>query len=271
VLDTPNKQSGRSERDEVAAYLDVRQEVLSWLTLAAGLRVDHHSVTGTELIPQGGLVIRPISDGEIKATVSKGFRNPTMREMYLYPPSNEDLDPERLINYELAWSHRLLDGRLSYGVNVYYLKADNLIQTQPVNGKPRNVNTGEVENVGFEVQADWRINPRWALTTNHSYLHMENPVLAAPEYKGLLGCRYAEGRWSARADIQYISNLYKAVGATPETENFCMLSASVSHRVWKGLRLWLRAETLIGEQEYEIVKGYPMPHATVMAGFSWDF
>ena len=94
--------------------------------------LDHHSITGTEWIPQGGIVIRPMESGELKAMVSKGFRNPTMREMYLYPPSNTDLKPERLMNYELAWSHRL--GQFNYGLNLFYLKGDNMIQTMPVDG-----------------------------------------------------------------------------------------------------------------------------------------
>ncbi len=144
VLDTPNKQSGKSYRNEIAGYVDFRQDLLSWLTIDAGIRLDHHSITGTEWVPQAGVVIRPIDTGEAKAMVSKGFRNPTMREMYLYPPSNTDLEPERLWNYELSWRHRL--SNFNYGANIFYIKGDNMIQTIQVDGKPRNVNTGKIEN-----------------------------------------------------------------------------------------------------------------------------
>ena len=151
VMATPNKQSGKSYRNEIAGYLDFRQDITSWLTVDAGLRVDHHSISGTEWVPQGGIVIRPIQTGEVKLMASKGFRNPTMREMYLYPPSNTDLKPERMWNYEISWRHRMEDG-LTYGANFFYLKGDNMIQTKPVNGKPCNVNTGEIENWGFEAE-----------------------------------------------------------------------------------------------------------------------
>lgn len=174
VMDTPNKQSGRSYRNEIAGYVEVRQDVTSWLTVDAGLRLDHHSITGTEWIPQGGLVIRPMATGELKAMASKGFRNPTMREMYLYPPSNTELEPERLWNYELSWRQRM--GSVSYGVNLFYIKGDNMIQTVA----RKNVNTGEVENYGLELEAAWRIDDHWTVNTNHSFLHMNNPVLAAP-------------------------------------------------------------------------------------------
>ncbi|MGN0058730.1 MAG: TonB-dependent receptor plug domain-containing protein [Phocaeicola plebeius] len=264
VLDTPNKQSGKSHRNEIAGYVDFRQDLATWLTIDAGLRMDHHSVTGTEWIPQAGIVVRPIETGEIKAMASKGFRNPTMREMYLYPPSNEELEPERIWNYELSWRHRL--GAFHYGANLYYIRGDNMIQT--VNRK--NVNTGEIENYGAELEAEYRIDSHWSVNTNHSLLHMKHPVIAAPTYKGFLGANYNCCRWTVVAGLQYIRGLYTAVGDQEQKENFCLLNASVTYNVAKGLSLWLRGENLLA-QSYEINLGYPMPRATFMGGINWNF
>ena len=264
VLDTPNKQSGKSYRNEIAGYVDFRQDLISWLTIDAGLRVDHHSVVGTEWIPQAGVVVRPIQTGEIKAMVSKGFRNPTMREMYLYPPSNEELKPERLWNYELSWKHRL--GAFNYGANLFYIKGDNMIQT--VNRQ--NVNTGEIKNYGMELEADWRISNHWAVSTNHSLLHMEHHVIAAPTYKGFLGANYNCDKWSVIAGLQYISGLYTAVGDAEQKENFCLLNASVNYALTKYLTLWVHGENLLA-QSYEINLGYPMPRATFMGGVNLRF
>lgn len=50
---------------------------------------------------------------------SKGFRNPTIRELYMFRPTNPDLLPERLWNYELSYSQRLLKGTFYYGVNLF--------------------------------------------------------------------------------------------------------------------------------------------------------
>ena len=265
VMDTPNKQSGKSYRNEIAGYVDFRQDLLYWLTVDAGLRIDHHSVTGTELIPQAGVVVRPMATGEIKAMASKGFRNPTMREMYLYPPSNEELEPERLWNYELSWRHRL--GAFSYGANLYYIKGDNMIQTQMVDGSPRNVNTGEIENYGFELEADYRLNSHWSISTNHSLLHMENKVVAAPTYKGFIGADFHCCRWTAVASLQYINGLYTAVGDNEQKENFLLLNATIGYNLAKSINLWVRGENLLA-QKYEINLGYPMPHATFMGGIN---
>ncbi len=264
VLDTPNKQSGRSYRNEIAAYADFRQDIAEWLTVDAGIRFDHHSVTGTEWVPQAGIVVRPLPTGEVKAMVSKGFRNPTMREMYLYPPSNEELEPERLWNYELSWRHRLAD--FTYGANLFYLKGDNMIQT--VNRQ--NINTGEIENYGVELEADYRINSHWTVNTNHSLLHMEQPVVAAPTYKGFVGADYRCGPWVVNAGLQYIGGLYTAVGTAEQKEDFCLLNVCVNYALTPGLRLWLRGENLLA-QRYEINQGYPMPRATFMGGVNFSF
>lgn len=268
VLDTPNKQSGKSYRNELAGYVDFRQDLLQWLTIDAGIRIDHHSITGTEWVPQAGIVIRPMETGQIKAMASKGFRNPTMREMYLYPPSNTDLAPERLWNYELSWRHHI--NAFNYGMNLYYVKGDNMIQTIPVDGKPRNVNTGEIENYGAELEAQYRINSHWALSTNHSLLHMKNPVVAAPDYKGFLGADYHCNKLTVNAGLQYIGGLYTAVGNDKQKENFCLLNLSVSYALTRNLALWARGENLLA-QSYEINLGYPMPRATMMGGVNVNF
>ncbi len=259
------KQSAHSHENEVAGYVDVRQDLGDWITVDAGLRYDHHSTAGGEWVPQAGIVWRLMERGELKASMAKGFRNPTNKEMYLYGTANHDsLHAERLWNYELSWRHRVGDFR--YGANVFYIKGDNLIQT--VAG--RNVNTGEVENHGVELEADYCISSRWSLITNHSYLHMEEPVVAAPTYKGFLGSSYSDGQWSANIGLQYIDGLYTAVGATERQENFCLLNASVSYAIGQNMNLWVRGENLLA-QKYEINLGYPMPRATFMGGINLHF
>ena len=268
-LETPNKQSGESHRNEIAGYVDFRQDITEWFTVDAGIRIDHHSITGTEWVPQAGIVIRPISTGEIKAMVSKGFRNPTMREMYLYPPSNTDLKPERLWNYELSWRHRLNNG-VKYGLNIFYLKGDNMIQTIQVDGKPRNMNTGEVENWGIEAEFNYPIGHAFDIFANGTFLHMKNKIVAAPEGMGNIGVNYHQKKWFASLGLQMITNLYTAVGDDETKENAWLLRASVTYAATRNISLWVRGENLLA-QKYEINLGYPMPRATFMGGVSLNF
>ena len=270
VLDTPNKQSAHSHRNEVAGYVDMRQDITPWLTLDAGVRIDYHNVIGTEWVPQGGIVVRPTGDGELKLMAAKGFRNPTMREMYLYPPSNEELSPERMWSYELSWKQRLFDGAFTYGVNLFYINADNMIQNVQVDGKPRNVNTGATENTGCELEWTWRISRCWQVNNNLSMLHMTNPIVGAPKLKTYLGANFNRHKWRAAAGLQYLSGLYTQVGKNEEIEHVLLLNATVGYQLLRHVGLWVKGENLLA-RKYELVAGYPMPRATVMAGVNISF
>ena len=266
VLETPNKQSGEERNHELAGYVDLRQDLFTWLTAEAGVRYDHHTITGGEWIPQAGIVVRPLRSGELKLMASKGFRNPTMREMYLYPPSNTDLKPERMWSYELSWKHRIASGRLQYGINLFCIDADNIIQT--VNRQ--NVNTGELNNKGIEFELQYRINSHWTLNTNHSWLDMRQPVLSAPKYKSHAGVMMSYGRWRANVGLTEVCGLYTAIGDNEHTEAFTLLNATVSYALCHPVTLWLKGDNLLA-QRYEYIAGMPMPKATFMAGLNLEF
>lgn len=257
--------------NEVAGYVDFRQDFATWLTLNAGARVDHHSQTGTEFIPQVGLAFHLPKDAEIKAMASKGFRNPTIREMYMFPPQNPDLKPEKLWNYELSFSQRLMENRLSYGVNVFYINGENLILRlpNPAGSGMLNQNSGEIENWGAEANIGYQFNPMWGVTANYSWLHMENPVLASPEHKLYGGVNFRKGRWSASTGIQYVKGLYTDLDAETR-ENFVLWDMQGSFKATNYLSFYVRGENLLA-QRYEIIAGYPMPKATFMGGVNINF
>ena len=257
--------------NEVAGYVDFRQDISRWLTLNAGLRVDHHSRVGTEWIPQAGVAFHLPKDMELKASATKGFRYPILREMYMFPPQNPDLKPESMWNYEIAFSQRLFGGRLHYGLNLFYIDGKNLIMTLPnPNGGMLNQNSGAIDNAGVELQAAYRINRCWSVDANYSYLHMKIPVIAAPEHKLYAEANFTKGRWNVSSGIQYIAGLYTAVGDNSQTEDFVLWNVCGSFRATEWLSVWARGENLLA-QRYEINAGYPMPKATFEGGVHLEF
>ena len=206
----------------------------------------------------------------LKAMVSKGFRNPTIREMYMFPPQNPDLQPERLMNYELSFSQTQLDGALSYGANLFYINGDNLITTTRVDGRPHNVNSGDIENWGLEANAAWRIDPRWSVNANYSWVHMENPVISAPQHKLYAGADFHQGRWAVSTGVQYVKGLYTSVGTDATTEDFVLWNVRASYHLCPYASLFVRGENLLA-QRYEIMAGYPMPKATFLGGVNVSF
>ena len=254
----------KQHADDVAGYIDFRQDILSWLTVDAGLRLDHHSVIGTELVPQGGLSFHLTNASELKALVSKGFRNPTVREMYMFPPATTDLKPERMMNYELSYSQRF-GGKGHFGANIFYIKGENLINTVRIDGRPRNVNMGDFENWGLELTGDYRIDSHWSLNANYSFLHMDTPIEGAPEGKLYIGANFHQGKWTASAGLQNISGLYIATGDDTGKENYTLLNATVGYKVFPCATLFVRGENILAEQ-YQTYAGFPMPKATFMGG-----
>lgn len=266
------ERSGQSDQlvdkgeNEIAAYVSVRQDIARWLTVDASVRADHHSQVGTEWIPQAGLSFRLPHQATLKLSASKGFRYPTLREMYMFTPHNPDLKPESMWNYELAYSQRTLGGRLGYGLNVFYIDGKNLITTVPRAGAtPLNMNTGRIYNTGVEAQADYAVDTNWAVEANYSWLHMANPVVGAPESKLYVGGSYRHGRLTVASGVQWVAGLYTSV--SPEVkEGFALWNVRATFRLSPMFSLWVRGENLLA-QRYEINLGYPMPRATVFGGF----
>ena len=257
--------------DEFAGYLEMRQAIGSLLTLNAGLRVDHHSKAGTELVPQFGAAFHLPANAQIKLSVGKGFRYPIIREMYMYPPQNKDLKAESLWNYELSFSQRIFNNKLYYGINVFKMDAENIILTLPnPNGAGMlNQNSGELKNTGVEVEASYLISKSFAANCNYSYLKMETPVVGAPEHKAYLGGSYTSNGWHASTGLQYVNGLYSAVGPDKK-EDFLLWNARVSYQLSDMVQLWVNADNLLNTK-YQINAGYPMPGIAFMGGINLSF
>lgn len=251
---------GCRTQDEIRAALD-------WCGASPAERDYASAMAGTEWVPQAGISLRAARDGALKAMVSKGFRNPVLRELYMFGVKNPDLKPERLWNYELSWTQRLAGGSVSYGVNLFYIKGEDIIRRGRADGRNILLNQARIENWGAEADAAWRIGGGWSVNANYSWLRMEYPVPASPEHKLYAGGDFGKGRWSVSTGVQYIAGLYTAAAPDPEVREagFVLWNLRASLRVNRLLTIFVRGENLLAER-YEINAGYPMPRATVFGG-----
>ncbi|MDD7304870.1 MAG: TonB-dependent receptor [Bacteroidaceae bacterium] len=249
---------------ELAGYVDMQQRITSRMTANAAVRYTKNEHVGAEWTPRGGLTFLLPHQLTLKATVGQGFRNPTIRELFMFPSQNPDLKPERLMNYELALRQDLLDSRFSWGVNLFYLKADNLIATVRVEGRPRNVNTGRTEHYGMEAHAGYRLR-NLTLSGNYSYLHMSQAQESTPKHKAYVGAEWRYGNLRLGGGLQYVGKLVLTQGDANDTDSYTLLHLTASYQVAKPVTLFVKGDNLLA-QRYQTVKGYYMPRATVMAG-----
>ena len=173
--------------NETAGYAIMQQELFGILSLNAGVRYEHSSTYGGEWVPQGGVTVRPFEGNTIRASVSKGFRSPNIREMYMWGAANADLKPESMVNYEVAVGQSFLGGDLYTELTAFFIDGKDMIYSVSVNGDGRppykNLNTGTFTNKGIEFEARYQICKNLNLDMNYSYLHMSKPIPGAPGHK----------------------------------------------------------------------------------------
>lgn len=254
--------------EELAFYAYVQQTLWSKLTLSAGLRMENNSKFGTEFIPMGGISYNPTKTTTFKASISKGFRSPTVTEMYLFLP-NDKLKPERMISYEFSWLQTFFNNHLSTELTLFRAEGENLIQVVPVPAPPKRQNIGTFTNQGIEFAAKYIVNKRLYFSGNYSYLDLAKPVLAAPRQQLNISGNYTYKIFNLNVATQYIEKLYTSI--TPEvTQNYVLLNARLSARPVKNLDIFVMGNNLLNQQ-YEINAGYPMPGINYNVGFNVRF
>jgi len=260
--------------NELAAYLYAQHTFFEKLTLSGGLRIENNSKYGTELVPMGGLSYMLSEQTNLKASVSKGFRNPTVMEMYLYAP-NPNLLPERMMNYELSWLQSLLNNKLKFEFTLYKVIGDNLIQVVVPPNPPKRQNVGSFDNQGIEFSAKYALNKNLHLHANYSYVDLSKAVVAAPRQQLNVSANYNYKIWNLNLATQYIEKLYTFVLPNPAIPkaiqpDYVLLNARLACRPVKKIELFFIANNLLN-QKYQINYGYPMPGINFNGGVSYRF
>lgn len=251
---------------ELAWYGFVQQTIAEKLTVNAGLRLSDHSVYGSEWIPSAGLAWRSDENTTWKASFSKGFRSPTVRELFLFGP-NPKLQPETVFNYEAGVLRSFFNRKLNLELTGFLVEGDNLIITVPNKGLQ---NAGEVSNKGIEFSADANPSAKLNFHTTYSYINMKTPVYATPEHQLFFSTRYRLNKTMFMISLQQVSNLDTDPSAKTFEESYTLVNAKISHRFCKYAEVFVSAENLLN-QEYEQNRYYTMPGTIVFAGVNLNF
>lgn len=270
----PSVRSSESEHhvNEIAGYLMMQQGFFSdILNINGGVRLQHGSTYGNVWVPQAGLIVKPGHDSQIKASFSKGFRSPNIRELYLYPPANPDLKPEYMLNYEISYRRHFFNYRLMLGAAIFYIDGRNMIQTTMVDGRPRNVNTGKFHNKGFEIEAAYSILSNLQASASWSYLHTDSENLYSPKNKLNAEVTYSPGRFSFTLEEMSIWSLNNG-NPDGTKENYSLLNLRAAYTLGSAVPVTLSVKLdNITNKHYQIIYGCPMPGTTIMGGVEFKF
>lgn len=252
---------------ELSGYVYIQQVLFENLVLNAGLRLNHNSVYGNEPVPTAGLAYHPTYTTTLKASVSKGFRSPTIRELYLWTPANANLKPERMMNYEIGIMQQLIHNKLSLELTGFKANGDNLIVTVMESTGPKNENSGKFSNTGIEFSGTYKPTEHFSFNANYSYISMDEPIIAAPEQQVFLSGTFRWNKFAINLSVQHIHNLY--IQITPEKikNSYSLINSKISYTINKFIDVFVKGENLT-DKKYYINYGYSMPGFILFGGIN---
>ncbi len=258
---------------EYAPYLHTRQLLGSRFILSAGLRAEHHSLFGWEALPKLGLVAHAGPATDLRISLAKGFRSPSIRELYFWLPANDTLTPDRLWNAELGVIRRFGE-TVKVEAVVFRSRGSNLIQFS--GPPPRWINGGSYDHTGCEVIADWLPAPRLLLRGTWSDMALDPDVYNIPARKLTLYAGWSLPRLTLSTNLIGIMDMQGAQwGPSPvpilhPMDDYAVLDLSAELRVIPGTELRLSLRNALGTA-YEAMWGYPMPGRQLIAELDFTF
>lgn len=257
---------GKKTITEYSPYVTLSQSLAGEiLNLNGGLRMANSDKFDTQWVPQAGFAINPGNGYTVKGNIAMGYRNPSFRELYLYRMANADLQPEKMMNYEIS-AGKHFSRYLTADITLYYSRGSNLIQVLD----NKNSNTGSFINKGVEISANSHPLDYLRLYASYSFLHTSlDNLTGAPKNQYYLGAELTLWeKLKIDADLKGTGSLY--VADDVKRQSYALLNLKLTYKVCRYADIFTRLEN-ITDARYTINRGYDMPGFTAMGGIKVNF
>jgi outer membrane cobalamin receptor len=252
---------------EVGVYGFIQQTLFEKLTLNAGIRLQNNEVYGNEWVPSGGFAFKVTPTTIWKASVGKGFRSPTIRELFMFN-RNPHLDPERIMNYETGVQQSFLKQKLNFEITSFIVKGNKMIVTGNMG---QLFNSGKIDNKGIEFAANAIPVKNLSFNLTYCYIDMKSPVYATPRSHLFLSGNYKLNKFQFSASFQQVNHLNTVYdGSEPHFQHYTLINTKVSYVIWKFAEIYISGNNLLN-QKYETVRYYSMPGFTFFGGLNFKF
>jgi outer membrane cobalamin receptor len=245
------------------------------LSVSGGVRVNLSDRYDTVWAPQ--LRWRYAAGGRSMVTlaVANGFKNPSVAQQSLpfFAGDRTQLEPERLWQYEIGFSH--VRETWSCEGALYQAEGDNLIRRRGLGWPPVYENTGRFRHRGLEATWRGRLNTMAGASLAACWMfERDAQTLGVPDasYRFDLWLR---PRPDWRCDLSWQSEFgrYGADDHQARLRDLHLAALGISWRVpWRPCACpGSQAEiftsvTNLGDREYRVFAGYPMPRLTYALG-----
>jgi outer membrane receptor for ferrienterochelin and colicins len=178
------KEISEKEIDTYAAYLQDEINYGKWFIVPA-IRYDHHENFGSHTSPKLGLTYKANDTFRVKANYGKGFKAPTIQNLYcklvtnmgkpgiITVNPNANLRPETSNSWDVGVEKEW--GKISTSLVYFDTKLENMITTEKIDRNSyRYINVGNVRVKGIEHTLGYELNPMWKFKVNSTWLDAVN-------------------------------------------------------------------------------------------------
>ena len=264
------------EVDNTGVFAEYAMAWTPQLDMVLSLRHDEHSEFGGEWSGRTALSYRATEALTLRATLAKGYRAPSLYELFDPTYGNTNLDPETSRSYELGADYAFAGGA-RVGATIFHTEIEDLINYDFAVGGYAQV-PGTSVSRGVELTGAVPLGARVDLTGSFTYTDArdanDDPLQRVPRYDLALGLD-ARITDALRAGVTLT---HKAdfpdtygIGFAPESvDDFTTVNASVSYEFRNGLQAYLRVENLFDEQ-YNVVPDYQTSDRAAYFGIRASF
>jgi len=246
-------------------YFQNQLKLWNRLFFNAGLRIDDNNTFGKDVNPKLSIAYQlKETDTKFKANYGKGFRGPTLNELFFPNFGDSTLQPEESESYDLGFEQYLLKDKLYFGVTYFNNRFSNLIDS--VDSTATNI--GVVRTEGIEV--DVVIKPLEGLTVRGTFTKTNTRDLAKkelrrqPRKQGSVNINYSFlDKFNINVDDTIVGNFREGTnggGITPPgrpkirtNTGVHKLDATLSYDYSEHLQVYTRAENALDIQYDEIL------------------
>lgn len=266
---TTRQDYGDHHLDTGAGFTRAQWSPTARLHLNSGVRYEHNSQAGGIVVPEFGGAYAIGGGYSVGVEAARGFRNPTIRELYLFPAPNPLLKPERLWNYQASFHAHPVQS-LTASATVYYADLSDLIITTGRYPFLALSNAGRALNRGIESSVRWRVQKRLSFQSGYALLHSTNLAPYIPAQKWDYSADFDAGRAQVHFGGTSVGMRWADVNHSRKLDRYTLGTLRIGVPLNRAASLFTMVDNLFNRR-YEVVPGYPMPGINALGGFQVNF
>ena len=285
-------------------FVQNRIQLSERLLLGLGLRFDYRNVdrgdefsykSFSDVSPKINLTFKRDTFSTWNFALSKGFRSPSLSELFLQYESdyglntqgNPNLEPEQLYGLDISFD-RTNKTNLTYSVSTFYYNYKDMIDF--VYGLPViALNRSDISSNGLETNISYKINPNLNLDLGYTFLRVDDinnvdPILYRPKHKFISSIKHKSKnisniismRYQSKQDYQnFLSDEREYEGSEikfpiEQLDSLILFNYVGTYELNNNHKVSLKISNLFDKQ-YELIQDFPMPGRTISLMYESTF